>query len=767
MKRLLAWSCFAFLLLSCSRTDDRAPFPLEEAHPERSMLARWAQKEVLASRLLDDMEAERWVVREGKPELGYTRERCVDGVQSLRQRVSLLDWNHIQDPAERTPWDSFQGEQGGWTCIALEFDEPQDWRDFNRISLWVYIHPSRNPNVSFALDIVNAAPVGTLTPGRETNPDIPQGAWHQVLWELDAVPRDRVLRFEICQTCTGYDRSLGEPYVTIDFDRLELQRVEPDHFEGWDLPAGQFAFAHTGYRPADRKVALAGPGQADVFTLETEQGKVVFSAEAQRTSNRGYEYRRLDFSDFHRTGTYRLRYGEALSDVFPIREDVWREPLRCAVNFYYCQRCGYPVPGIHDVCHQDVQGVFGDERVGVNGGWHDAGDLSQGFWRTAYGCYALLDALESVPGDRELRERLSEEARWGLDWLLKVRFREGRHISWTMLRYYSDNVIGTPDDVVSQAAFTPWEVFQGVAVFMRATRVLTLAGDEVERFEEAACADWEAVMKGDWESAGYLDASWGAIASAAMYSRFKDEKYRTAALHFGQLLLQCQETVSVHGISLTGYFYTDPSRRQRLRDHHAAFNEATMLAYASLSRTFPEESAPFREGARLYLDGYLKPGSGYAAPFDLLPAGVFTQAETALQPGTDLGGGLVLRTFPVWQDHIFHGATNFHLSQAWALAAAADLLQDREALSLVQEQLEWVLGRNPFSSSLMYGVGYNYAPNFVYCTRSIVGALPVGVDCFHNDEPFWSGTANATSHEIWVEPLSRFLGTLSLFLKNN
>lgn len=28
------------------------------------------------------------------------------------------------------------------------------------------------------------------------------------------------------------------------------------------------------------------------------------------------------------------------------------------------------------------------------------------------------------------------------------------------------------------------------------------------------------------------------------------------------------------------------------------------------------------------------------------------------------------------------------------------------------------------------------------------------------------GTANATSHEIWIEPVSRFVGTLSLFLRS-
>ena len=770
MKRL------AFLLLvvaSCARVGDSPKsFPLAEAHPERSMLARWAQKEVLDARLLDDMEQEgRWTVREGKPELSYTRERCVDGVQALRQRVSLVDWDHIQDPSERTPWGSFDGEQGGWTCVALEFDEPQDWSAYNRISLWVYIHPSKNPNVSFALDLVTETPDGTLTPSRETNVDIPQGEWTQVLWEIDYLPRNKVRRFEFCQTCTGYDRTIGEQHVTIDFDKLELQQVVPDHYEGWDLPEGQFAFAHTGYRPGDRKVALAGPGAADAFTLENEEGKVMFEGAAKRVKGRGNEYRWLDFSDFRREGTYRIRYGEALSEAFPIGRDVWKEPLLGALNFYFCQRCGYPVPGIHDVCHQDAQGANGDAKIVVNGGWHDAGDLSQGFWRTAYGCYALLEMLEAVKGDKALSAQVAAEARWGVDWLLKVRFPEGRHISWTKLRYYSDNEIGTPDDVVSQASFVPWEVFQGVAVFLKAAQGLELTADERARLEAAAREDWEAtaqlvIKDGDLTSTDYLTASWGAIASSALYERFKENSYKSAALLFGSLLTECQETGSIDGMPLRGFFYTNTSRRQLLHDHHAAFNEAPMLAYASLCRAFPGESAQFREGAQQYLYGYLRPGSAMAAPFHLLPAGVFTKAETGTQPGTPVSENYVLRTFPVWQDHVFHGATNFHLSQAWALAAAARLLKDDEAMDLVQEQLEWVMGRNPFSSSLMYGIGYNYAPEFAYCTHNIVGALPVGVDCFHDDEPFWNGTANACSHEIWVEPVSRFVGALAVFLKH-
>lgn len=743
MRKILALVAQTLLCVACVSQ--------EAQKPDRSMLERWAQKPVLASCVVDDMEGEgRWVVREGTPDLAYTQENVHQGQQALRQRVSLVDSTHIQDPANRTPWNSFSGEQGGWTCVALEFDRPQDWSRWNRISLWVYIHPSRNPNVSFALDLVSATPDGTLTPSRETNLDIPQGRWVQLLWEIDYYPRDSVLRFEICQTCTGYDPEIGEPSVTIDFDSLELQQVEADHYEGWDIPAGEIVFSQVGYRPADPKVALAAAGDEKTFSVLSRRGKAVWKGYVQCMQHKGNNFASLDFSAFRQPGTYTIRYGNAVSQAFTIGEDIWQQPLKAAVNFYHHQRCGYPVQGIHGVCHQDVLGFYGEEIKPVNGGWHDAGDLSQGAWRTAYACYALLEAGEK------------EEAAWGVDWLLKTRFADGRHMSWSTVRMYTDGEVGTPDDVVTPAAYVPWELFLTSAVFSQ-------AGEE-----QAAVEDWEAALRASaWEEASYLEASWGAVASARLYERYGEERFREAALRFSRLLLRCQEQDFVDGIPYAGYFYTNTRRQGLLQDHHAAFNEAPMLALAELSRVFPELSDPWKEAARLYVRAYLLPGSRISAPYHLLPAGIFRRADmrtpadlAQYEAGTQLNEQYAIRTFPIWKDHVFHGATNFHLSQAWALAAAARLLGDSEAMQLVQEQLEWTLGRNPFGSSLMYGVGYNYAPNFVYCTHNVKGAIPVGVDCFHRDEPFWNGTANATSHEVWVEPVSRFVGALATYLSN-
>jgi hypothetical protein len=84
-------------------------------------------------------------------------------------------------------------------------------------------------------------------------------------------------------------------------------------------------------------------------------------------------------------------------------------------------------------------------------------------------------------------------------------------------------------------------------------------------------------------------------------------------------------------------------------------------------------------------------------------------------------------------------------------------------MKLVEKQLQWVLGANPFGQSLMYGAGYDFAPHFAYCLKNVVGSLPVGMDCMSGDEPHWSATNDATYKEIWTEPSSRFMGAVSVF----
>ncbi len=771
---VLCMACGSFHKSDC--IDFAQEFPLEASY-DNSLEAKWAAKEVLASRLVEDMEGNACWEPFSIATVSYTDENSVDGGKALRYHASLVDSVHIA--SNRSPWGSFSSLQGGEMGVSLIFDEPQDWSDYNRISVWVYIHPSKNPNVHFFLDVTNeGSPDTTISPSRQTNIDVRQGSWQNVVWEIDYIKRDRISKFTISQNNICYDGGTGEQYVTMDFDKLELQRVVPDHYEGWNVPEGQISFSHIGYRPGDSKIALAHAGQASEFTLVDQKGRTVYTGKSGLVSNKGNDFAVLDFSDFRQEGIYSICYESVESQMFPIGENVWMAPLFSALNFYNCQRCGDEVRDVHGVCHQDVMGFHGDDYRHINGGWHDAADLSQGFFRTSMACYAMMQNLEVIRQDPSLSvlaSRLEEEAAWGVKWLLDTSFDEGYHISWNTQRIYTDNVPGTFDDIVTEAVFLPWECHMGVANMVMAAEMLGCMADRKAELEAKAVDKWEHAVKATGTSVTEL--AWGAVSSALLYKHFGGRKYKDAALGFGHQLLDCQERAFVDGMPVTGYFYTGTDRRWLVHDSHVSFNEAPMLAFRELCRTFPEEAEwmDWYSAAAIYNEYFMKQGSSIASPFDMVPNGVFRRSDYGephpanygliqYEAGTRLSENYAIRTFPIWGDHFFHGGTQVHLSNAWAQAVAASMVNDKDGLTLAQKQLEWVMGRNPFCQSLMYGVGYDYSPLYVYCTRNIVGALPVGIDSFHDDEPFWCATAGTTVKEIWVSPVSRFLGTLATFL---
>jgi hypothetical protein len=129
--------------------------------------------------------------------------------------------------------------------------------------------------------------------------------------------------------------------------------------------------------------------------------------------------------------------------------------------------------------------------------------------------------------------------------------------------------------------------------------------------------------------------------------------------------------------------------------------------------------------------------------------------EQVLQ-GMPMGDGWYLRAFPVW----FARRGNFGvlLSQAKALSAAAHLLRDRDAAELAQQQAQWIVGRNPFVQSTMYGEGYDWAQQYAVSSGDFVGALPVGIQSRGaTDLPYWPSQNMYVYKEAWVHPVSRWL----------
>jgi hypothetical protein len=115
-----------------------------------------------------------------------------------------------------------------------------------------------------------------------------------------------------------------------------------------------------------------------------------------------------------------------------------------------------------------------------------------------------------------------------------------------------------------------------------------------------------------------------------------------------------------------------------------------------------------------------------------------------------------LRRFPVWFD--FRGNSSVLLSQAKALSAAAELRHDLDAEELAQKQAQWFVGRNPFSSSLMYGEGYDWTPLYSVRSGQMVGALPVGIETKgYDDAPYWPTQICWTYKEVWTAPVGQWI----------
>jgi len=216
-----------------------------------------------------------------------------------------------------------------------------------------------------------------------------------------------------------------------------------------------------------------------------------------------------------------------------------------------------------------------------------------------------------------------------------------------------------------------------------------------------------------------------------------------------------------------------------IHNFHAAFEEAPLIALAMLCNAFPDNEnwMSWYSAAVLHSEYFMKRGSRISSPYDLLPNSVWKEAEIMeikddavrgdmlrqFNEGTRLNKDYMLRTFPIYQNGLFHGNTNIHMSGTWALAEASRLRKDTAGMQLVGKQFHWIFGANPFGQSLMYGEGYDFAPQFAYCLKDIVGSLPVGMDCMGGDMPWWPATNTATTKEIWVEPVNRFLGAVSVY----
>ena len=760
----------------------RALLPIEF---ERSAEFAWLRKPVHASRALDDMtRSDNWRFT-GTGSLSFPAEPRLGDMRVLR-----VDMQMFRDAPAPT--------RSRLSSVNLRrvFDG-EDWRGYNRLSLWIKPEVSGFPMLPLQIVLHNEGATPVPDPYYREGihyVTLATNGWQQVVWEIEPLARDRVTAIEI-----GYwvNKMLAAPGDTVAFEigRLELQRVDPDHHTGWNVAPGKISFSHTGYETGATKTAIASDLAASEFSVlrvnDNALGEVVLRKPVQKLQTRLGAFQVLDFSEVNAPGMYVIRAGDGTTRSFHIGNDVWNGTIWKALNFFYGNRCGFAVPGSHGVDHLDWFATHDGQRIVMSGGWHDAGDLSQGLINTGeatYAMFALAERLRARSDDPALVARLIEEAKWGLDWILKVRFDGGYRIAFASHNLWTNNKVGDADDREREAKNNPNANYIAAAAEAIAYRVLKDSEPWLaERSLRIAEDDWSYAIVGvegpsTWHTPAFAAtrlelAGIGVTASLELYRATAKQKYADKAIELGRTIVESQQKGSVgSAFPLAGFFYTGPDRDTLFHQFHRGNDQAPIVALAQLVETFPHHADRMKwySTVKLYAE-YQKRSATTTAPYGVLPAYVYRVGDEKEVPdsgalhmatreayraqvlsGMPMGDGWYLRAFPVWFAR--RGNYGVLLSQAKALSAAARLLGDSAAWDLAQRQAQWIVGRNPFVQSTMYGEGYDWAQQYSVSSGDFVGSLPVGMQSAGvSDLPYWPSQNMYVYKEVWVHTTSRWL----------
>lgn len=763
------------------------PLPL---HQERSLEEMGQKKEVLETRPLS-LAADRWTAEGECAVTGDGETVCLSAPLCFPRRPSG-DLEH----GDCGNYGSF-----GMKCVL----SGENWEAYNRLSF--SLHPSCEGVrvVSARLCFQNDGEI--KIPDRYSRDgfhsiNLKLDQCNRVSVEMPTLPRDRITGLSILFYASGCETEAGlGNQLRVQMSRLRLERVrEPEIALGWKPAEGTIAYCFSGYRPkAPKRAVVLGHG-GEAFWLRDRRGEVVFEGKSVAGGFENLSV--LDFSALETEGEYQLVFGKIETAFFPIAKEVWLPSAWKTINFLFCERCGYPVPLVHQSCHRDVVAKHEGKSFVFNGGWHDAGDLSQQLIQSAEVTGSLFELAAALGEDQlPLKLRLREEGLWGLDYVLKSRFGDGYRATSIGTAMWPQGFIGDEDDITARMHNNAYENYLCSAVEAYCASQLDDDPGLAARALACAVADFDFAQERfaqtgfDERPPIYWEHSWmtsesafsatACIAASLLYKATGQERFAEAAAERMRYVLKCQHTEAA-GASFPkgGFFYRNLKRASIVHFSHQARDQIFAQALGAILSALPKhpDAAKWREALERHAD-YLRRLMAHASPYGMMPAGLYRMEEiedwesferqhlqtgeevhehygVQLRSGTDVGDGYYLRQFPVWFS--FRGNNAVLLSMGKAAALCGRLLKDQRLLDAAEMQLAWNIGVNPFRQSMMYGEGIRYAQQYAAMSGEAVGELPVGVQTLEDqDVPYWPQMNNATYKEVWTTPSGRWVSLMA------
>ncbi|MEO5893164.1 MAG: glycoside hydrolase family 9 protein [Ferruginibacter sp.] len=744
---------------------------------------RWSKKQVEKSRVLPLAADFNSLKTQGPGLIKVDRSRTISGNGSV-----LLE----------TPTSLGTKNPTNRSYAFAEVIRPlkgENLQEYNRFSVWVYAEAPGFYSFFVGCTLYNEGRHIMPTPGRfegQHYVTVYPGKWQQIIWEIPDLYRDSVTGFSVNIMLTGSPAGAADA-MKLYIDDMRIEKVDAENTRGFNLRKNAIAYSHSGYKTGSVKQALMQHVTGTKFQLITAAGAPVFSGDVKQLDS---GFAQLDFTSFKKPGYYTLKIGNKASEPFPIGDDAYLATAWHTLNFFFAERCGYDQPGIHQVCHQDVVCVHPDgRRIGVSGGWHDAADMTQGIGNTARGGIAMLELAKSVKNKNEqLYQRLLEEARWGLNWTLQTRFGDGYREGGLIIGIWSDNISGTKDDMQGKAGNNPSDNFiaasycaLGAPVYQKDDPVFAhwCSKSAIEDFSFA-----NQLLSASVTEKNEVDLYALAVVSAMnLYRLTKEQPYLDFAVQYARVVMDCQQQDrrTDWKIPLHGFFYESRKKKRILTYFHRS-DEQLMIQGLSMLLTDAAshpDARLWKASCQAYAD-YLHDILTVIEPYGILPAavyelnnadfsGIYHEGDKVGMPsmeeynaqvknGVHLGGDFYLRRFPV--AYQFRGFHAILMGKAKAAFILSDLLNDKALRDIATRQLEYIVGYNPFAMSTIYGDGYDYPPLYGAYAGDVVGAVPVGIETFENDdEPYMPMQVNATYKEIWTHTTAGVIGLLANLFK--
>ncbi|HBC0574137.1 TPA: glycoside hydrolase family 9 protein [Listeria monocytogenes] len=774
------------------------PLPIETEHALETIAKK---KQVLSSRTLFSSKQQ--------VSLDFTHQGAGEFAISEQGEIKLAS------PVDMPHWPAGAPDDGDYTnfgnvTISTSL-ENEDWSGFNRVRIQAFpdFPGVTNPYLMISFKNDGTVKVPDIY-GREGvhGVNLINHEWNDVIFEIEGLPRDRMTEMSFSYYLNGPER-LTAGTMELFINEIKLEQIsEPEISKGWLPQDNTLIYSHNGYSKDMPKVAFcANKHAASTFTIhEKETDKVVFTGKSYQNTTETGNFIILDFSDLQTVGKYYLKFANMQSETFEIgtSEVIWESSIWKSLNFIFCERCGCPVFGKHTTCHADIIAEHDGKQLSFNGGWHDAGDVSQQLIQTAEVTMALYEMAASLPDKEEtLRMRLLEEGEWGLDFILKTRFGDGFRATSAGMTRWTDGLVGGMDDAIARVHNQAYENFYcaGIEAYIGSqitdnatmqNHLLRIAEEDllfaIEELEKHGTGQkpifWEHTYQTS-ESLYYATASW---AASMVYQLTDKEIYAEKAAEWLDLMLEAQETAGVKDSETSelykGFFYRDKTHKVIQHFNHQAREHLYLLALEVALETQPAhpEKQTWKQSVEMYGD-YLKKVTRFTKPYPLIPAGLYKKDEyldeasfhlqhllideraieeyqLQFEQGIKINDEIALRKFPIWFS--FRGNNAILLSAGKAASIAGKILQDKALLDIAEGQLQWVIGMNPFGQSMMHGEGYRYAQQYSVLNGEITGEIPVGMETFRNeDEPYWPEFNNATYKEVWVGNAGKWMSIVA------